>query len=388
LIRDFSLHQFLSGKFPEIAQKTWPNVMVPSVKEAFKWTCLSKLVDLLGAPYQVEGKLEVKLTYAHPGTEDSWKFLLDMDPGRFRPRKKKRSRNGEMVVPTATLNLVTDSLSEFGSKFDRYATCPPARNEQKIQFPDIAAFHQAVFMAGRYTKHSREMSQTPWVIDGVRKSEHSVEELVGCQLKEMFGAEAFKFSASGREDCDVRTLGRGRPFALEILNPRVASLSQPAAAGMQDHINKLGGSATNLVKVRDLQMIDKLDLTVLKDGEESKKKTYCCVVWLSEDVSKERLDELTKIKDLVVKQETPIRVLHRRSLAVREKTVHWMNFKVLKPNFIKLWLCTQAGTYVKEFVHGDFARTVPSLGTILGCKADILSLDVMDVQLDWPPSLE
>jgi tRNA U54 and U55 pseudouridine synthase Pus10 len=47
-----------------------------------------------------------------------------------------------------------------------------------------------------------------------------------------------------------------------------------------------------------------------------------------------------------------------------------------------------AGTYVKEFVHGDFARTVPSLGTILGCKADILSLDVMDVQLDWPPSLE
>ena len=36
--------------------------------------------------------------------------------------------------------------------------------------------------AGRYTKHSREMSQTPWVIDGVRKSEHSVEVMRAFQV--------------------------------------------------------------------------------------------------------------------------------------------------------------------------------------------------------------
>jgi tRNA pseudouridine synthase 10 len=35
-----------------------------------------------------------------------------------------------------------------------------------------------------------------------------------------------------------------------------------------------------------------------------------------------------------------------------------------------------AGMYVKEFVHGDFGRTVPSVGSLLGCKADILQLDV------------
>ena len=32
--------------------------------------------------------------------------------------------------------------------------------------------------------------------------------------------------------------------------------------------------------------------------------------------------------------------------------------------------------YVKEFVHGDFGRTQPNLGTILGADCDIVTLDV------------
>lgn len=31
----------------------------------------------------------------------------------------------------------------------------------------------------------------------------------------------------------------------------------------------------------------------------------------------------------------------------------------------------------QEFVHGDFGRTVPSLGSLLGCETDILQLDVI-----------
>ena len=39
----------------------------------------------------------------------------------------------------------------------------------------------------------------------------------------------------------------------------------------------------------------------------------------------------------------------------------------------KLRLATQAGTYVKEFVHGDFMRTRPNLREILGSRdIDIL----------------
>ena len=54
-------------------------------------------------------------------------------------------------------------------------------------------------------------------------------------------------------------------------------------------------------------------------------------------------------------------------------------------------LVTSAGTYVKEFVHGDLGRTRPSVGELLGAggggggggsarvSADILSLDVTDL---------
>lgn len=44
---------------------------------------------------------------------------------------------------------------------------------------------------------------------------------------------------------------------------------------------------------------------------------------------------------------------------------------------------TSAGTYIKEFVHGDFGRTQPNVGSLLGCTATITQLDVMDVHLDF-----
>ena len=51
--------------------------------------------------------------------------------------------------------------------------------------------------------------------------------------------------------------------------------------------------------------------------------------------------------------------------------------------------CRQAGTYVKEFVHGDFMRTRQNLRELLDVRdIDILALDVESIELDWPPSLE
>lgn len=44
---------------------------------------------------------------------------------------------------------------------------------------------------------------------------------------------------------------------------------------------------------------------------------------------------------------------------------------------------------MKEFVHSDFGRTCPSVGTLLGFELTdglaILELDVEAVDLEWPP---
>ena len=65
---------------------------------------------------------------------------------------------------------------------------------------------------------------------------------------------------------------------------------------------------------------------------------------------------------------------------VRERTIHAMRAEKLSSRYLMLDCTTQAGTYVKEFVHGDLGRTVPSLGSLLGCSADILQLDVMGLR--------
>ena len=45
----------------------------------------------------------------------------------------------------------------------------------------------------------------------------------------------------------------------------------------------------------------------------------------------------------------------------------------------------QAGTYIKEFVHGDDGRTAPNVAALLGCHepAQCLELDVLEIHMKW-----
>lgn len=74
---------------------------------------------------------------------------------------------------------------------------------------------------------------------------------------------------------------------------------------------------------------------------------------------------------------------------MRPRTVHEMRAELLpeNPGHFVVHLKTQAGTYIKEFVHGDFNRTVPNLCILMGRPVDIVALDVDAVELNWPPSL-
>ena len=74
-----------------------------------------------------------------------------------------------------------------------------------------------VYMQGRYLKFQRGLSQTPWVLDGERLGESSVEECIGEIALPFFRGSGYKFHTAGREDVDVRMLGNGRPFILEVL---------------------------------------------------------------------------------------------------------------------------------------------------------------------------
>lgn len=111
----------------------------------------------------------------------------------------------------------------------------------------------------------------------------------------------------------------------------------------------------------------------MKDIENSKAKAYCCIVWVKKRISPKDLQQkLNALSNIVLKQTTPMRVLHRRSLMVRDKLIYKVKAEYINQHYFQLHILASAGTYIKEFVHGDLGRTVPSIGSLLETEADIL----------------
>ena len=57
---------------------------------------------------------------------------------------------------------------------------------------------------------------------------------------------------------------------------------------------------------------------------------------------------------------------------IRPKTLFKMHAKYINQHFFELHVIAQAGTYIKEAVHGDLGRTYPNVGSLLDTEADIL----------------
>ena len=196
-------------------------------------------------------------------------------------------------------------------------------------------------------------------------------------------ADEYKMIPAGREDLDVRMLGKGRPFVMEIKNCRKKFLPLEK---LQDETFTSKFLKDDL-GLEDVYTTDKSALNLLKEGAEEKTKTYKAVIWLSSPLTDQDIEKVNSHSNLTVHQKTPLRVLHRRAGLVRDKIIHKMNIKGIPGNrhFATIELHTQAGTYIKEFVHGDFGRTNPSLSSVLGYQVDIVQLDVTSVEMDFSP---
>ncbi|KAJ8389921.1 hypothetical protein AAFF_G00113900 [Aldrovandia affinis] len=347
------------------------------VKEAFKWIMNGLVSQELGVPVLAKSLFEVSVGFTHPETDEDCHFLATTCSDCFKPARNKLSVFTRMAVVKAV-----EKISE--ENFRRLFPCPPTHPATRCAALATQCLHVSVFVAGRYNKFSRTLPQTPWVIDGERRMESSVEELITAPLLSSFRSEGFNFSSSGREDVDVRTLGKGRPFAVELLNPHRAQFSKEEVRELQEAINK----SSDKIRVRDLQIVTREAVGHMKEGEEEKTKSYGALIWTQRPIEKDDIEFIKDIKELKIAQKTPLRVLHRRPLAVRPRIIHTMTAQFLDAHHFHLNLRTQAGTYIKEFVHGDFGRTKPNLCELMKSDTDILELDVESVDVDWPPAIE
>ncbi|XP_043910962.1 tRNA pseudouridine synthase Pus10 isoform X2 [Protopterus annectens] len=372
-VREHALWLFIKQ---EVGQQLLKKEEIVRLKDVYKWIIHPLLSEELGVPMDSKSLFTVSVVFAHPKTDGDCHFLATFCPDCFRPAKNKQSVFTRLAVVKA-LEKIKDE------DFCKHFPCPPSSSEMGCVTEEIQCVHAPVYIAGRYNKYSRTLPQTPWIIDGERKMESSVEELISEHLMPAFKVSHFNFSSSGREDVDVRTLGKGRPFAIELVSPHRASFTQEEIKALQQKINQ-----SDKIKVRDLQMVTREAVAHMKKGEEEKTKSYSALIWTERAIQENDIQFLNELKELKIFQKTPLRVLHRRPLAVRTRLIHTMRTEYIDQHHFRFYLKTQAGTYIKEFVHGDFGRTKPNLGLLMKTTADILELDVESVDVDWPPALD
>lgn len=251
-----------------------------------------------------------------------------------------------------------------------------------------------------------------------------------------FNGDKVTFISGGREDYDVRMLGNGRPFLCCVENP---TSHLPRKVGvLSTVIAEEGGTKeeySEIYKPIEIPYSLPVDVELLhlhladgpkakkeiKQAEETHSKTYrvratthaaaATVQQRIEETHWEKKDSQYVLNrpSLLLQQKTPIRVLHRRANIVRDKILYRCTIErveetaetekigktsnsaemtnsagSLANSVIVAEIDSSSGTYIKEFINGDMGRTSPSLSEIVGGYCDVVELDVLSVEDDFP----
>ena len=253
------------------------------------------------------------------------------------------------------------------------------------RFADVTLDIAPVFIAGRYNKYSREIPQTIWpcrVCHG-KGCDHchgagkmyptSVQEIIGDIALEMAQGQEHFFHGMGREDIDACMLGDGRPFVLEISQPKHRYIDLDE---LERRANQTDLAAFNSLKFVQREAVERYKAA-------ASDKVYHVHVKAEGKVNKEELVKVAlSFKDVNIDQRTPRRVEHRRADLVRKRKIHWCQAEWVSDDSFDLELETDSGTYVKEFVSGDEGRSVPSFSERLGIQCKVETLDVLAIKFE------
>ena len=240
-----------------------------------------------------------------------------------------------------------------------------------------------LFIEGKYNKYLRGIPQTKWPCtkckgrgcdecNGTGKQyPESVEELLSERILEVTRGYEAKFHGAGREDIDVLMLGSGRPFVLEIKEPKIRKINLKE---LEEEINK---SAEGKTAYHGLKFVERNRKAEIKVSSPDTYKVYKALVKCDEPYDKSKLKDLEKLDE--INQQTPIRVLRRRADKVRIKHVKELKSEVIDDYTFEITIKTEGGLYIKELISGDEGRSKPNVSEILGVNAVCAQLDVIEV---------
>jgi tRNA pseudouridine synthase 10 len=252
------------------------------------------------------------------------------------------------------------------------------------QFHFIKLQIKSLFIYGRYQKIKRGIPQTKWfcrICNGVgckyckykgKLYDDSIEELVSKKLLELTQGEDESFHGAGREDIDVKMLGNGRPFIIEIKNPKKRKINLDFLA---NQINK----NNEKIKVNELKFTNKAEIKKIK--EKKYKKIYRVKLISDKNFEMEKLKKVAlSLQGKIINQFTPTRVARRRANIIRDRKIYKINIESVKKNEATLKIETQSGTYIKELINGDNGKTKPNISQLIGFPCSVKELDVIGIK--------
>lgn len=262
--------------------------------------------------------LQINIFFSHADDKTEMKSLTHVNPGLFHERATRKQYNKEFMTRNAFEKHFIPSKVNI-KRFKSNITVPPTVPATALKLDKITLTGPTVHVAGRYCKFSRNLCQSPWILEGKKVMEDSVQEIIAAQIAPVFGIKPTQvvFMASGREDVDVRCLGKGRPFVIEIPDAKKLTLLEDEIAHIKETVNE-----SKRVTIRDLQIVNRDELFHIKTGEENKKKFYRALCVTEKAITGDLMKKLQIPNGFEIKQITPIRVLHRRTLLERPRMVY------------------------------------------------------------------
>jgi tRNA pseudouridine synthase 10 len=285
---------------------------------------------------------------------------------------------------------------EVGKRFGRLTETEVEFGRPDVQFLlDIDADTvdveiNSTFVYGRYRKLERDIPQTEWPCNKCHGTgylgkqpcdkcdgtgymyQESVEGLTAPVVTDVTDGTDAKFHGAGREDVDALMLGTGRPFVIEVMEPRRRDVDVERLEG------DINAFAEGKVEVEGLRLAAYDMVERVKQLDASKR--YRAEVEFGDDVSEAELaDALAELDGATIEQYTPNRVDHRRAALTRTREVFEATGEWTDERRATVEVHGAGGLYIKELVSGDEGRTEPSLAGLLGVDAEVTALDVTGV---------
>ena len=193
--------------------------------------------------------------------------------------RKRFGAGGSAPLKSSLVEEVARQLSDLGGGQNLVVDKPEILALIDVLTLTVELDIRSHYFYGRYRKLERGIPQTKWPCRACKgrgcekcdftglQYKSSVQGLIGDPLLEMFGSEEHAFHGMGREDIDVRCLGRGRPFVMEMKKPIKRNID---AEVILDAINS---SANGSIEVSDIRVSNRSEVVRVKDTPAEKSYT-------------------------------------------------------------------------------------------------------------------